>query len=252
MVVFILQGLAFILLGLQLSTILSGLSSEMLVSALGLGALLSVVVIVVRLLWFYAGNVLVRLRGYRPGWREATVAGWSGMRGVVSLATALALPLDVPGRPLLIFLTFCVILATLVGQGLTLPLLIRKLRIVEDDGEHHQELHARIAASEAATARIDELAEEWPGHLPLIDALRAQYSHRAGHLEEEHAHEEDGQPATSGEAEQELLEHRLIRREVIDAERDAILDLRTRGDISDDVWRRIERDLDLEAVRMDA
>lgn len=252
MVVFILQGLVFILLGLQLSSILSGRSGESLLATIGLGALISAVAIVVRLLWVYAGNLLVRLRGHTPGWREATVAGWSGMRGVVSLAAALALPLELPERQMLIFLTFCVILATLVGQGLTLPLLIRKLGVVEDGGEAHKELHARITAGEAATERIEQLAEEWPDHLPLIESLRAQYSHRSSHLGEKHTHGEDGEPEPSEDAEQEMLEHRLIRRAVIDAERDAILDLRSRGDITDDVWRRIERDLDLEAVRMDA
>jgi CPA1 family monovalent cation:H+ antiporter len=180
------------------------------------------------------------------------VIGWAGMRGVVSLAAALALPLATPERDFVIFLTFCVILVTLVGQGLTLPWLVRALGVVEGGDEAHQELHARAVAGEAATERIEQLAAEWPAHLPLIETLRVQYAHRADHLGD-HAGALDGEhPALDGAAEQEILEHRQIRRAVIDAERAAILDLRRRGEINDAVWRNIERDLDLEELRMEA
>lgn len=106
--------------------------------------------------------------------RNVFIVAWAGMRGVVSLAAALALPSDFPERDLLIFLTFAVILATLVGQGLTLPLLIHRLDI--DDGaglEGQEEAYARYIAADAATARLESLAAEWPGHLELIDTLRA-------------------------------------------------------------------------------
>jgi NhaP-type Na+/H+ or K+/H+ antiporter len=168
------------------------------------------------------------------------------MRGVVSLAAALALPLDVPQRDLLIFLTFAVILATLVGQGLTLPLFIYKLGVVADGGQAHEEAHVRVAAADAALAMLVQLAEQWPGHLELIDTLRAQYAHRAQHLDEER----HGGPET--EAEQELLEHREIRHAVIDAEREAIIRLRDAGAVNDEVFRAVERDLDLEELRMEA
>jgi CPA1 family monovalent cation:H+ antiporter len=168
------------------------------------------------------------------------------MRGVVSLAAALALPANFPERNLLIFLTFAVILATLVGQGLSLPLVIRALRITADGGSGHEEAHARQATSEAAVARIEELAKEWPGHLELIDALRAQYGHRASHAELHHAE------GPTGEAEQEVLEHRQIRQAVIEAEREALIGLHERGAVSDEAFRRVERDLDLEELRMEA
>src|SRR5918999_1555819 len=103
------------------------------------------------------------------------------MRGVVSLATALALPLETPNRDLLLFLTFCVILATLVGQGLTLPWLVRALGVSDDGSSAEQELRARSAALDAACTRIGRLAEEWPTHLPLIETLQTQYRHRATH-----------------------------------------------------------------------
>jgi len=188
----------------------------------------------------------------RPGrWREALVVGWAGMRGVVSMATALALPLATPERELLIFLTFFVILVTLVGQGLTLPLLIRLLGVVDDGDGPVQETRARAVAVDAAVARIEQLADEWPTHLPLVDALRAQYGHRASHLGE-HIDAVDENGHLTNDSEQELLEHRLIRRAVIDAEREAVLNLRANGDLDDESWRRIERDLDLEELRMEA
>jgi monovalent cation/hydrogen antiporter len=261
MVVFVLNGLVFILIGLQLSTILPALSGRTLLALVGLGVLLSLTVILVRLAWVFLTVYLARLifgsplpNDPAPQWREVFVVGWAGMRGVLSLAAALALPLATPERDLLLFLTFCVILATLVGQGLSLPWLICALGVGEDRAAgEHQERHARAATAEAATSRIEQLADEWPTHLPLIDTLRAQYAHRATHLGEHATEESSGEaPSPDGEAEQEMLEHHLIRRAVIDAERAALLDLRDRGEIGDQVWRRIERDLDLEELRMEA
>jgi monovalent cation/hydrogen antiporter len=261
MVVFVLNGLVFILIGLQLSTILPALSGRTLLALVGLGVLLSLTVILVRLAWVFLTVYLARLifgsplpNDPAPQWREVFVVGWAGMRGVLSLAAALALPLATPERDLLLFLTFCVILATLVGQGLSLPWLICALGVGEDRAAgEHQERHARAATAEAATSRIEQLADEWPTHLPLIDTLRAQYAHRATHLGDHATEESSGEaPSPDGEAEQEMLEHHLIRRAVIDAERAALLDLRDRGEIGDQVWRRIERDLDLEELRMEA
>jgi CPA1 family monovalent cation:H+ antiporter len=176
------------------------------------------------------------------------IVGWAGMRGVVSLAAALALPLTVDGgapfpeRDLVIFLTFSVILATLVGQGLTLPWLIRRLGIGDDGTADHEELHAREAALEAALARLDELDSEVPGHRELLDHLRERYVHATEHLEHDHE---------SGEVplDQEAVEHAAIRQAVIDAQRLAVVDLRDRGVISDEAWRRVERGLDLEELR---
>jgi CPA1 family monovalent cation:H+ antiporter len=167
---------------------------------------------------------------------------------VVSLAAALGLPLAVQGgapfpeRDLVIFLTFSVILATLVGQGLTLPWLIRRLGVGDDGSEAHEELHAREAAVFAALARLDELATEWPGHLELIDQLRDRQEHATEHLEHDHE---------SGEVpeDQEAAEHATIRGAVIEAQRLAVIDLRDRGVISDEALRTVERGLDLEELR---
>ena len=256
MVIFVTNGLVFILIGLQLPTILESVSAERTPLQLALlGAAVSGAVIAVRLLWVFPGTYLprwlvpaVRRRDPPPQPRVVLIIGWAGMRGVVSLAAALGLPLVVeggapfPGRDLLLFLTFSVILATLVGQGLTLPWLIRRLGIGDDGSTAHDEVHAREAAVQAALGRLDGLAEEWPGHLELIDQLRARYDHAAEHLE--HDHEADELPH-----DQEWVEHARIRNAVIDAQRVAVIDLRDRGVIGDVALRRVERDLDLEELR---
>jgi CPA1 family monovalent cation:H+ antiporter len=258
--VFVLNGLVFILIGLQLSTILGGQLGRSLPELLAITAVIAAAVILVRLGWvFAAAGQMYALRRLRhadetaPPWRETFVVGWAGLRGVVALATALALPLLTPGRGVLLFITFGVILVTLVGQGLTLQLVTRLVRIGGDGTAGREEVHARTVAAEAAVARIEELGREWPGHLPLIDTLRSQYVHRATHLDEARLGDDGANdPARDADAEQELVEHRLIRRAVIDAERGALLRLRDRAAINDEVWRRIERDLDLEELRMEA
>jgi CPA1 family monovalent cation:H+ antiporter len=258
-VLFLINGTVFILIGAQLRTVLQGLGAYSAGQLIGLAIAICAVVIVVRILWVYPGTYVpralsagIRVREPYPTPRGVFIVAWAGMRGVVSLAAALALPLYLrdgvtpfPFRDLIIFLAFAVILATLVGQGLTLPFFIRRLGITADSGDAHEEAHARMATAEAAVERIEELAREWPGHLELIDTLRAQYSHRATHID---PHHED----QLNESEQELLEHRQIRSAVVDAEREALLQMRERGAVTDDVFRRVERDLDLEELRMEA
>jgi CPA1 family monovalent cation:H+ antiporter len=261
--VFLLNGLVFVLIGLQLPGIVADLAARPPLRLAAVALLVSGSVVLVRFAWVFATDWLAHPRraprASRVAWAEDGVIGWAGMRGVVSLAAALALPFTTasgapfPERDLVLFLTVCVIVVTLVGQGLTLPWLLRVLRVRGDGAEDQEETRAREAATEAAQARLEALAAEWPGHLPLIDALRAQYSHRASHFDDP-AQVRDGPPGSRSPsaAEQELLEHRAIRRAVIDAERAAIIELRESGDISDDVWRRVERDLDLEELRMEA
>lgn len=288
MVDFILNGVVFILIGLQLSTILRALEGMSVLGLAGLGLLLSLAALVVRMAWVFLDAYvrwwLARWRESRrahrrapalpapdtlepapdlaaepetsaPRNRELFVVGWAGMRGVVSLATALALPAATPQRDTLIFLAFLVILVTLVGQGLSLPWVIRRLGVGADPkAAEQQRLTARRMASAAAMEQIDQLAAIWPTHLPLIAALRAQYEHRATHLAAfSDGPGGDGQTgATREEAEQELLEHHLIRRAVIEAERAAVLHLRENGEINDTTWRELQRELDLEELRMDA
>jgi CPA1 family monovalent cation:H+ antiporter len=244
---FMLNGFVFFLLGLQLPTVLRDVSLD----ATTLGAATAIVLVVVfgRFLWVFPVTYLQRLlipalrRGTLAApWRAVAVIGWSGLRGVVSLAAALALPAGFPGRDLILFFTFTVILVTLVGQGLTLPAVVRALGLAPEADQAGAEAQARALMAESALGRLDDLESEWPTHKELIDTLRSQYEHRASHAEVPEG-------AEAGAAEQELLEHTQIRRELIAAERRAAFDLRERGVIADDLLRRIERDLDLEELR---
>jgi CPA1 family monovalent cation:H+ antiporter len=247
-VIFLINGFAFILVGLQLSSITAHLAPRSAGELLGLGAAISLTAIVARIVWVFPATYLprrlsarIRARDPYPPANAVFVVSWAGMRGAVSLAAALALPRAVPERELLIFLTFCVIVATLVGQGLSLPWLVRRLRVVGGSGAETEEATARLAAVEAALARLDGLAEEFPDHLPLVEQLRARFDHEISHV-----------PPSEGprdESELELLEHLEIRNAVLAAEREAVIGLRDAGVISDDVLRRVERDLDLEALR---
>jgi CPA1 family monovalent cation:H+ antiporter len=255
---FILNGLVFVLIGLQLPTILENLGRP-LGELFGIGVLISLAVIGSRIVWVFPSTYLprwlsasLRRRDPSPPWQWTLMLSWSGMRGVVSLAAALALPVFVangdpfPGRDLMIFLTFAVILATLVGQGLTLPPLIRLLGLSADGSEEREEMFARSATAEAALARIDDLEQAWPDHRELIDQLRARYEHRARHVQMLDADTSGPSPNA------EWFEHREIFRAVINAEREAVIGLHDDGAITDSVLYRIQRDLDLAEVRMEA
>ncbi len=252
--VFLLNGLVFVLLGLQMPSVLSDVRAHPLAVLVALPVLVCLAVIGIRFAWIFATDV-PRLRADPNAWREDVVLSWAGMRGVVSMAAALALPFTLasgeplPERDLLIYVTVWVILVTLVGQGLSLPWVLRKVHVRGDGTAEHEEAFAREAATSAARERLESLAEEWPDHLPLIQTLRAQYEHRSSHLGE-HTDAVDGRPDAA--AEQELLEHRAIRHSVIEAERDAVLGLRDTGQINDEVLRTVERELDLEELRMEA
>jgi monovalent cation/hydrogen antiporter len=250
--VYLANAVLFILVGLQLDPILSALSGTAVAVLVGLAALVSAVVIAVRLGWVFTTPYLIRLLDRRPsqvlrraGARERLVIGWSGMRGAVSLAAALALPLDFPMRNLILFLTFAVILATLVLQGLTLPTLIRRLRVTGDGTEEQEELRARMAATQAALDRLDELAgEDWTRDDTvarlhgLFEFRRRRLKARAG------IWEDDG-------AEDRSLAYQRLVRELLVAQRQAIVRLRNQGAISNDVMHRIERELDLEDTRLE-
>lgn len=255
-ITFLLNGVVFIVTGLEVPLLLRALAPATAIRLVGIGIAVSVVLVVVRALWIFPTAVLVPLaRGEpRPSRLSAhsLVLSWAGMRGVVSLAAALALPLTLPdgapfpAREALLIVTLTVIVFTLLGQGLTLPWLIRRLHLGTDPELRAEEAHARQQLLEAATRRIDQLYPVWPGHRPLLDRLRDTYRHRSEHVERQR------DASDSGEEDQELIEHREIRRTVIDSEREALLRLRAEGAIDDDLLRTLERELDLEERRMDA
>ncbi len=265
MVIFVVNGIAFLLIGLQLPTVTSDIDGYQLGELIGMAAAVSLTVILVRLAWVYPATYVPRWlipslarRDPAPPIGVPLILGWGGMRGAVSLAAALALPLQtdagdpLPGRGLVIFLAFSVILVTLIGQGLTLPALIRALGVVDDGATEHEEIHARTVATEAALVRLEELRGEVPSHAPLIDQLRERYTHRTEHLVHDHA---DGRFMSSDDRSPEAMEemeHDEIRRALISAERVAVIALRDRGEISDDALRTVERDLDLDELRREA
>jgi Na+/H+ antiporter len=271
MAVFVLNGLAFILVGLQLPTILDGLTGRPAQVLVLDGLLVSVAVIAIRLAWTFLGAYLpflvpaVRRHERIPPWRNVTVTAWSGMRGAVSLAAALSLPV-IPGAPLIggrdlvLFFTFCVILVTLVFQGLSLAPLMSWLGVSGDGGEEHEEKVARFKAIAAAESRLEELTEaEW-ARQEQLDYMRNYYRKRRtavetrfGYLRHEHAPGEHAHP----DGADHLADHRgkqesmrRLRLEMISAERMEVVRLRNQGAIGDGVMHRIERDLDLEEVRL--
>ncbi|MDQ3890051.1 MAG: Na+/H+ antiporter [Actinomycetota bacterium] len=254
---FLLNGLLFALVGLQLPQILDALSGRSAGSLVGYAALVFAVVVATRFLWIFPGAYFSRLRRRdvldgvtEEPWKGATVLAWSGMRGAVSLAAALALPLTTaagatfPNRDLIIFLTFAVILGTLVVQGLSLPALIGAVRLREDGRPDKEEAKARIFAAEAALARLEELVDEDWVREDTVERLRALFTFRTRRFRSRYTGEGDGTIET-----QSLSYQRLLR-ELLDAERAAVLDLQRSGRIDDDVMRRVVRDLDLEELRL--
>jgi CPA1 family monovalent cation:H+ antiporter len=254
-ITFLLNGAVFIITGLEVPLLLRALAPATALRLVGIGIVVSVVLVVVRALWIFPTGFLAPLvRGEpRPPrlLAQSLVLSWAGMRGVVSLAVALALPLTLPGggpfpaREAVLIVTLTVIVFTLLGQGLTLPWLIRRLRLGTDPEVGEEEASARHQMIDAASRRIDQLYPVWPGHRPLLDRLRDTYQHRSEHI----GRQRDA--ADSGEEDREIIEHREIRRTVIDSEREALLRLRAKGAIDDDVLRALERELDLEEHRMD-
>jgi monovalent cation/hydrogen antiporter len=255
--VLLLNGLAFILLGLQLRTVVSGFTGQRLLSMVGLGLLVSLVVMVVRLVWVFPSAYLPRVlfpaiarADPMPPPSALFVIGWAGMRGVVSLATALALPLATsnqagfPFRAELIFLAFIVVLVTLVLEGLTLGPLIRWLGLKGDGGEvAREEQSARLAAVVAGQARVRALrGEPW---LPKAraEALDSALEERRQRLEAKVAQGPDAEGGT-GEG------YRRLMRELIEAQRAELVRLRNEGRIGDEVLHRIESQLDMEETRI--
>jgi CPA1 family monovalent cation:H+ antiporter len=256
--VYLLNAILFLLVGLQLHPILSELSGSSVATLVGQAALVSAVVIIVRLGWLFSVPYLIRLvdrrmsqAARRVGARPRLVVGWSGMRGAVSLAAALALPLETstgqefPQRNLIIFMTFGVIFATLVLQGLTLPWLIRRLGLQRDDSEAEEELRGRLRATDAALARLEELAaEEWARD-DTVERMRGLYQFRRRRLKAR-----AGYLADDGSQDRSLAYQRLVR-ELLQAQRREIVRLRNQGEMSNEVMHRIERDLDLEDSRLE-
>ena len=254
---FLLNAVLFLLVGLQLPGVLDQITGPT-TSELVLWALLvSLVVVAVRLIWMFTVPYIIRMVDRREIQRqrrgppaERLVVGWAGMRGSVSLAAALAIPLQTdadvpfPHRELIIFLSFAVILVTLVGQGLTLGPLISLLGLEDDGSEEHEEQVARVRIAEAGLARLDELGEpEWisPESVGRARALLNYRRQRFGALA-------DGD---GDNLEDRADAWRRLQYDLFGAQRQELVGMRNRGEISDEVRRKIERDLDFEESRLE-
>ena len=255
---FIINSALFVLVGLQLRQIMQSLSGYTTGQLIGWALAVCGVTVLIRLVWFFTVPYLIRALDRRPSQRARRVGpgprlviGWSGMRGAVSLAAALALPLAVtsgapfPDRNLILFLTFAVIFATLVVQGLSLPVLIRRLGISDGDAAATEELHARLAATKAALAQIDALAaEDWTRE-DTIERMRAAFQFRKRRLAARAGKiEDDGYEDRS-------LQYQQAMQAVLAAQRDALVELRGEGAISNETMNRVIRELDLEESRLE-
>ena len=257
LITFLLNGLIFILIGLQLRSVVEGLNEYTAGQLVSFALLTSLTVILVRMVWVFPATYVprwasrrIRVRDPSPSWRNVSIIAWTGMRGVISLAAALALPLQTasgvlfPDRDLIIFLTFCVILATLVVQGLSLPVLIRALGLEDDRIGDKEETHGRVSIAEAALERLDELVDEDWVREDTAERMRGLYSYRRNRF----ASRFEGDPE-GVEERSTAYQHLMV--ELLGAQRLRLITMRDEGSIGDEVMHRIERDLDLEESRLE-
>ncbi len=254
MVVYLIEGVLFLLTGLQARTIFMSQgdagSSDLLLH----GALITLLVILIRFVWVYPAAYLARLLpgAARPTWQGTFAIAFTGIRGVVSLAAAMSIPLTLgdgrpfPGRDTILFITFCVILATLLGQGAMLPSVYRKLGLVargrqEQRAERAREVAARIDAVQATLVRLGELSTHPGVASDLAASLQVRQDDRLRRLRRHHESAGEDRAVHDGAA---------LELELIGAERARMHELRDSGDLTDEARRRLERELDLEEVRV--
>lgn len=278
-VTFLLESLIFILVGLELPYVTRALQHYPLGTLLREAGLVSLCVVLVRLAWVLPSTYITRsvgrwIRGtdeQLPSWRWVLFIGWAGIRGGDSLVIALAVPLatstgaSFPARDQILFITFGVIFVTLVLQGPTLAPLVRALALRGDGQKADEEAHARLAATEAALRALADPALATSPYPEVVRYLQQRYRQRARRWAARESLQFEGRDhdaahehfvaAPSHEAgeldERRIGEYRRLRGRSIDAERQAVVDLRDRSVIGDDVMRRVQRDLDLEAMLLD-
>ncbi|MEA2780461.1 MAG: monovalent cation/hydrogen antiporter [Rhodospirillaceae bacterium] len=258
--IYLIEGLVFLITGLQARTLVARIGqypiSELAISAV----VVSAVVIMARFVWVYPAIYLprwlfpaIKRKDPSPPWQWPFVLAFTGVRGIVSLSAALAIPFATatgqpfPHRDLILFLTFSVILVTLVGQGLMLPGVIRALGLAnagrrERHADRAEEYKARRQAIEAAIEQLDQLAAEHGASEDVVQSLRAHHRDRLRQIENK-SHGDDGHRKLTD------LRHELDLR-LISAERDRINELFRIGKLKDEARRRIERDLDLREAHL--
>ena len=255
---FLLNATLFVLVGLQLRTVVDGLGGYSAGTLAGYALAVSGVVMAVRVAWFFTVPYLIRAIDRRPSQRERRVGparrfvvAWAGMRGAVSLAAALALPLTThggapfPDRDLLIFLTFGVIFATLILQGLSLPIVIRRLGVENDGSEDREEIRARLVATKAALSQLEVLGEEDWTRDDTVDRMRRLYEYRKRRFAARAGKIED-----DGYEDRSIAYQRVVQA-VLAAQREALLEMRNDGEISNELMNRLVREFDLEESRLE-
>ncbi|MFL5445950.1 MAG: Na+/H+ antiporter [Myxococcales bacterium] len=256
---FVLNGLVFLLIGLQLPYVLASIRGYAPRALLFSAAIFSAFLIALRLLWVFPGarlSYFIRRRFLHqnekvPPATWLVITGWTGMRGVIALAAAMSLPQALPDgapfpqRNLIVLLTFCAILATLVLQGLTLAPLIRLLGLAGSPGPSREEQQARRAAIESALDHLERTRGDRPGLAPFYDDLALHYRQRLAEL----TGASSSQDGRSNEADN-LRRYRDLSLELVQVEREAAIRIRDEGGIDDDALRAIERELDLTEARL--
>ena len=258
---FLLNATLFILVGLQLPVVVDSLGEQSVPTLLRDAALTTATIVAVRFAWLFTVPYLVRLADRRPAQRERrlgagprVVIAWSGLRGAVSMAAALALPLEtdagapLPGRDVIVFVAFVVVLVTVVGQGLTLPAVARRMGTTsEADSDRQAELRARLAASKAALAELEAIAADESVDAPpeTVDRLRQRFESRKRRDATRAGIIDDGRDA-------DAAARRRLMRQLLQAQRRTLIDLRNTGQISNDVMHLLERELDLEESQLEA
>jgi CPA1 family monovalent cation:H+ antiporter len=255
--IFLLNGVVFILIGLQMPAVIHGLGEYSLYAAIRYGLAISAVTILVRLLWMYPGAYLPRLLSKRirqrervPGWKQVFLIGWSGMRGVVSLASALAIPIALsssesfPHRNMILFITFCVILCTLVFQGLSLPLIIRWLKIETTENEEEGRLAIRLRLANIAVEYITTHYPDESSNIEAFRQLKTRYERMASVAEKKL--KKDG---GDGVLPDYLLPYRKLLLELVSIQRQELSRMRRDNEFSEESLRNKETELDLEEAR---
>ena len=252
-IVFVLNAIIFVLVGLQFHSIALSLSRFSWATLLWYGVAVSLTVILVRIGWVFFQGLLPftnepEHEGGKADWSHVAILAWSGMRGGVSLAAALAIPFatsvgPLQDRNLIIYITFCVLLATLVGQGGTLPALVRWLRVKDDGADEREERVALAVTARAAVRRLHVLAHERTIPSDLLDRLATRF-----HTRWKEFRSLDTQ---AGEVAKSTALYRELERELIGAQRRELIALRDQGKIDNTVMRRIQRLLDLETAEVE-
>jgi CPA1 family monovalent cation:H+ antiporter len=252
-IVLALNGLAFVLIGLQLPSVLERLPQSPW-TLVGYAVAVSLTVIVARIVWVFPASYLprvfsrsIRERDPIQSWKFPATVAWAGMRGIVSLAAALALPEAFPARDLVLFLTFSVILATLLGQGLSLIALIRAFKFPEEHALEDEETKARFKTAMASLKRLEALQNEDWVREDHVQEMRNRIDSRQRRFQ---ARFEDGDG--DGELEGQHSALTRLQNELIEVELQTLVELRNSGIIGDEAMRRVQRDLDLERMRLGA